>query len=59
MDRKHGMLIFAGLLVGAMFGLMFAGASDNPLLGLSGGALVGAAVGWFAAAALMERGAKK
>jgi len=59
MDRKHGILIFAGLAVGAMFGLMFAGSSGNPVMGLSIGAFAGAAVGWFAAAAMMERGAKK
>ena len=59
MDRKLGLLIFGGMLIGALFGLIFAGPNGNDLLGLGGGAFIGAAIGWFAAAAIMERRPKK
>ena len=53
MDKKFGYSIFGGMLLGAVLGMMWA-AKGNLLLGLGFGALVGAAIGWFGAAAVME-----
>jgi ABC-type uncharacterized transport system permease subunit len=58
MDKKFGYYIFGGLLIGAVFGSLWA-ANGNTLLGISIGALVGAAIGWFAAAATLEREKEK
>jgi hypothetical protein len=58
MDKTFGYFIFAGLLIGAMFGRIGAG-SGNALLGTGIGALVGAALGWFIAAAVIEQGKKE
>ena len=54
MDKTFGYFIFGGLLIGAMFGLIWAGGS-NSLMGIGIGALVGMAIGWFAAAAAQEQ----
>ena len=55
MDEKvFGYYIFGGMLVGALFGLSWAG-GNNPLIGLAIGAFVGASIGWFAAAAVLEQ----
>jgi uncharacterized membrane protein len=54
MDKKFGYYIFAGLLIGAVFGSLW-GAKGNILLGIGIGALIGTAIGWFAAAAVLER----
>jgi ABC-type uncharacterized transport system permease subunit len=54
MDKKFGYYIFGGLLVGALFGLLWS-THGNAFLGISTGALVGAAIGWFAAAAVLEQ----
>jgi ABC-type uncharacterized transport system permease subunit len=54
MEKTFGYFVFGGLLVGAMFGLIWA-AGRTPVLGLGIGALVGAAIGWFAAAAYLEQ----
>lgn len=53
MDKKFGYYIFGGLLIGALFGLLWA-ARGNAILGIGIGALVGMAIAWFAAAAAME-----
>jgi uncharacterized membrane protein len=58
MDKKFGYYIFGGLLIGAVFGSLWA-ANGNTLLGIAIGALVGTAIGWFAAAALLEREKEK
>lgn len=58
MDKKFGYYIFGGLLIGAMFGLMWA-AGNNPLMGIGIGALVGTAIGWFVAAAILEQQKKQ
>lgn len=54
MDKKFGYYIFSGMLLGAVLGMMWA-AKGNLLLGLGVGAFVGAAIGWFGAAAVMEK----
>lgn len=54
MDKKYGVYIFVGLLIGALFGMLWAG-SGNPIFGISIGAFVGAAIGWFGAAYMMEK----
>jgi uncharacterized membrane protein len=53
MDKKFGYYVFGGLLVGALFGLLVGSANQNPLMGAAIGALVGVAIGWFAAAAFL------
>ena len=58
MDKKFGYYIFGGLLIGALFGLGWS-ANSNPLVGMGIGALVGMAIGWFAAAAVLEKKGKK
>ena len=58
MDKKFGYYIFGGLLIGALFGILWS-TNGNLILGISIGALVGAAIGWFAAAAALENEKKK
>lgn len=55
MKRKFGIFIFVGMLIGAFFGIFFGAGSASSILGIGGGALVGAALGWFIAAAVMEK----
>jgi hypothetical protein len=52
--RRFGIFIFAGLLIGALFGMLLGAGSANLFLGIGGGALIGASIGWFIAAADME-----
>ena len=59
MKRKFGIYVFLGMLIGAAFGLFFGAGGVNPLFGVGGGALVGVAIGWFIAAAMMEREKEK
>jgi ABC-type uncharacterized transport system permease subunit len=54
MDKKFGYYVFGGALIGASFGLIWAG-GDNPLVGLGIGALIGIAIGWFIAAYVLEQ----
>jgi ABC-type uncharacterized transport system permease subunit len=58
MDKKFGYYIFGGMLVGALFGMLWA-AKGNLILGIAFGALVGTAIGWFAAAYMMEKEKEK
>ncbi len=58
MDKKFGYYIFGGLLIGALFGLLWSG-NGNPILGIGIGALAGTAIGWFAAAAVLEKEKEK
>ena len=53
MDKKFGYYVFGGLLIGAVFGLLWS-ANGNPILGVALGALAGVALGWFIAAADLE-----
>lgn len=54
MDKVFGYYVFGGALLGALLGLMWA-ADGNTVLGMGIGALAGTFIGWFAAAAAMER----
>lgn len=54
MDKKFGYYIFGGLLIGALFGLIWAG-----VMGLGIGALIGTAIGWFSAAYVLEKEKKE
>ena len=54
-ERKFGLYVFLGLLIGALFGVFLGAGSANPILGIGGGAFAGAAIGWFIAAAVIEK----
>jgi hypothetical protein len=54
MDNKYGYYIFGGLLIGILFGLLWS-ANGNAIPSIGFGALAGAGVGWFAAAAMFEK----
>lgn len=54
MDKKFGYYIFGGTLIGALLGMFWMG-NGNPILSIAVGALVGTAIGWFAAAYVMEK----
>ena len=59
MDNKvFGYFIFGGLLIGALFGLIWSG-GVNPLMGVGIGAMVGISIGWFAGAAYFEQRKKQ
>jgi ABC-type uncharacterized transport system permease subunit len=59
MNKKFGIFILLGMLIGATFGVFLGAALENPLLGVSLGALVGVFLGWFIAAAVIENQNKK
>ncbi len=54
MNKKFGLFILLGLLVGSTFGIFFGPVLENPLLGVGLGALGGVFIGWFIAAAVIE-----
>ena len=54
MDKKFGRYIFGGLLIGAFLGWGWS-ANGNTLPGIGIGALAGVALGWFIAAAILEK----
>lgn len=58
MEKTFGYFVFGGALIGAFLGWAWS-ASNNPIMGLIIGALVGVAIGWFAAAAVMEKNKKE
>ena len=58
MEKTFGYFIFGGLIIGAMFGLIWAG-GRNPVMGIGIGAMVGVALGWFIAAAVLEQRKKE
>ena len=58
MEKIFGYFIFGGALIGAMFGLIWSG-GEIPLWGMGAGALVGAFLGWFIAAAVLEQRKKE
>ena len=58
MDKKIGYYIFGGMFIGAIFGLFWIG-TGNPILSIANGALIGTAIGWFAAAYMMEKEKEK
>ena len=55
MDKHFGYIVLLGLVIGALFGLSMAPATGNTLLSIGLGALGGAFIGWFAAAAVMQK----
>jgi hypothetical protein len=57
MDKKFGYYIFGGMLIGAFFGLLWS--ANGNILGIVYGALAGTAIGWFAAAYVMEKEKEK
>lgn len=54
MDKKFGIYIFLGLLIGAVFGMGLGAANGNAAFGIGGGALAGVFLGWFVAAAVQQ-----
>lgn len=54
MDKRFGYYVFGGMLIGALFGLIWSGTA-NSLAGLGGGALIGTAIGWFIAAYALQK----
>jgi len=58
MDKKFGYYVFGGLLIGALFGLIWA-SGGNFLMGPAIGALIGTAIGWFFAAYALEKEKKE
>jgi ABC-type uncharacterized transport system permease subunit len=58
MDKKFGYYVFGGLLIGAFLGWGWS-ANGNILLGMTIGALAGVAIGWFIAAAALQKKEKK
>jgi hypothetical protein len=57
MNKKFGYYIFGGLLIGAMFGMLWS--ANGNILSIVYGALAGMAIGWFAAAYAMEKEKKE
>lgn len=51
MEQKFGIYVFLGLLIGAVLGTSLGTGG----IGIGGGALAGVFVGWFIAAAVIER----
>lgn len=59
MGRKIGIYTFLGLLIGAAFGMGLGAANGNPILGVGIGAIAGIFLGWFIAAAVIEKEKQK
>ena len=55
MERKFGIYVFGGLLVGAVLGGLWGAAGEHTVAAMVIGALAGLAVGWFIAAATLEK----
>jgi hypothetical protein len=55
--KKFGYYVFGGALIGAFLGMSWS-AGGNPLIGFGIGALIGMAIGWFAAAAMLQQNKK-
>ena len=54
MDKKFGLYIVLGMVIGAVFGVSFTPVAENDLLAISGGVIAGAFLGWFGAAAARD-----
>jgi uncharacterized membrane protein len=54
MDKKFGYYVFGGAFIGAILGLIWS-AGNNSLAGLGIGALIGTFLGWFVAAAVLQK----
>jgi membrane associated rhomboid family serine protease len=55
MDKKFGLYVVLGLIVGVLFGVSFTPVIENDVLAILGGALAGVFIGWFIAAVVHER----
>ena len=58
MGKKFGYYVFGGSLIGAVFGALWS-ANGNAILGTGIGAFVDVALGWFIAAAVLEKATKE
>lgn len=54
MNKKFGLYIIFGLIVGANFGIFFGPAIGNTSLAIALGAMGGVFIGWFVSAAVLE-----
>ena len=54
-EQKFGLYIFLGFAFGGIFGMALGAVNGNIFNGFWIGALVGVALGWFIAAAVMEK----
>ncbi len=59
MDNRFGYYIFAGLAIGVLVGLGIGSASGNVMPDIGFGAMFGVFIGWFVAAAMMQRSKSK
>lgn len=57
-EQKFGLYLFLGFAFGGTLGLALGVANGNIFNGLWIGALIGIAIGWFAAAAIFEQNNK-
>ena len=57
-NRIIGYFAFGGMLIGALLGMAWVG-QGNPITGMAGGAVAGAFIGWFIAAAVLENQKQK
>lgn len=57
MDKKFGYYVFGGALIGAFLGRLWS-SSITPLMGMGIGVLIGVALEWFAAAAMLQQNKK-
>lgn len=55
MKKIFGVYVFLGWLIGAGFGIFVGFGSGNLSAGFWSGTLVGVAIGWFAAAAVIKK----
>ena len=54
MNKKFGYYVFGGMLIGTLFGTVWA-VNGNSILGMASGGFVGAFIGWFIAAYIIEK----
>jgi ABC-type uncharacterized transport system permease subunit len=59
MDKKSGLYILFGLLIGSGFGASLGVANSQPFAGLGLGALAGVFIGWFIAVIVLERDGRR
>jgi hypothetical protein len=56
MERKFGVYIILGLLIGIIFGMGLGTANGNTIWGIAVGGLAGTFLGWFVATVALEQG---
>ena len=54
MNKKFGLYIVLGMVMGAFLGVSFTPVAENDLLAILGRVIAGAFLGWFVAAAVRE-----